>query len=72
MNQLVTIETDPYACCDKAHAFAVCTEWNEFRVRKQNDILYFIPLTLDPAGFLDSYLAVDHKYMIQSCALNRI
>jgi len=34
VNQLVTIETDPYACCNQAHAFAVCTEWNEFQVRR--------------------------------------
>ena len=33
VNKLVTIFNDPYEAIKGTHAFVVCTEWDEFKVR---------------------------------------
>jgi len=32
VKKLVSIEKDPYKAVENAHAFVVCTEWDEFKV----------------------------------------
>ncbi|XP_066924790.1 UDP-glucose 6-dehydrogenase-like [Clytia hemisphaerica] len=62
VHKLVTIEKDPYECCQKSHAFAVCTEWNEFQ---ELDYARIYQSMLKPAFAFDGRLILDHDKLVR-------
>ncbi|XP_031570978.1 UDP-glucose 6-dehydrogenase-like, partial [Actinia tenebrosa] len=60
VKRLVTIEQDPYKAVDKAHAFVVCTEWDEF---KTYDYQHIYNNMLKPAFAFDGRMILNHHHL---------
>lgn len=41
VEQLVTVADDAYTAVDRAHAFVVCTEWDEFKVYQPTPLNWY-------------------------------
>lgn len=57
MDDYVSLETDPYAACDGAHAIAIMTEWDEF---KTYDYKKIYSKMLKPAFVFDGRNILNH------------
>jgi len=58
---LITICDDPYEAAKDAHAFAICTEWDEF---KAYDYSRIYKNMLKPAFCFDGRAILDHQAMV--------
>ena len=58
--RLVTVINDPYEACDKAHAIAILTEWDEF---KEYDWKKIYQTVTKPAFVFDGRKLLDGKKM---------
>uniref|UniRef100_UPI00398EDF7E UDP-glucose 6-dehydrogenase isoform X3 n=1 Tax=Pristiophorus japonicus TaxID=55135 RepID=UPI00398EDF7E len=56
VSRLVTICTDAYEACDRAHAIVICTEWDEFKVLDY-ELIY--KKMLKPAFIFDGRRVLD-------------
>ncbi|KAK3730322.1 hypothetical protein QZH41_015371 [Actinostola sp. cb2023] len=60
VKKLITIEKDPYKAVENAHAFVVCTEWDEF---KTYDYQRIYDMMLKPAFVFDGRMILDHHHL---------